>query len=145
MNTKIIARGNEAFFIANVAPKMFGVEFSQALLYGLRQSVLYGTEGGYIRINGTSVGIYGELAGKLRSRENVIAEVAMQIPKNVSGDLSDEIHITHCGHKFSFKITEYERDADHNFRPINDLSIIPDDEKIGRLVELTITFDDVIE
>ena len=49
------------------------------------------------------------------------------------------------GYKFFFCIKEYERDSEHSFEIVSPEFLeanVPDDEKIGRVIYLTITLDE---
>jgi hypothetical protein len=80
----------------------------------------------------------------------------MKIPDSITGDLNENVYITEGSFKFKFKIIKYERDGNHSFEVftiakhgpehdcnpelIEELSSIPEDEELGRYVDLKITF-----
>lgn len=142
-----IARDNHAFFFAAVGMALCSPSAKEALLqslYGdglMQYGIEQGEQSGYLRIDSTDIinqCSHGSLAERVR--EGVLAKVAMKIPYGgIVGDLNDKAEVIQGSYKFSFQIAQYERDRDHEFEMVDDPSLLPDDEQLGRLVEMKIT------
>jgi len=156
MKPEIIARMNHAFYFGAVGMELCGSDAFDAVKYSLDHEgkALMGIEigdlSGYLEIDTTAlISDYPDdkqLARAFASAVNdrILGRVAHKIPygKVIKGDLNDEVEIVEGIYKFNFKITKYERDRNHDCVLVDDpetLSSIPDDEILGRNVELKIT------
>ena len=110
-------------------------------LESLKRSVLYAiTDGlGYIRVDSTAIGkefLHGFINAV---QEGLIGEIVKNIPHSVLGELNEKTEVIQGIYRFSFKISGYERDSEHSFEVVDDPIILPENERIGRVVDLKIT------
>ena len=148
MDMNKVARDNHAFFFAAVGMALCSPSAKEALLRSLYDngSMQYGIEqgeqSGYLRIDSTDIisqCSHGSLAEKVH--EGILGKVAMKIPYDgIKGELNEEAEVIQGIYKFSFKIIQYERDREHGFEMVDSPSSLPEDEQLGRLVEMKITF-----
>ena len=142
MDPSKIAKENHAFFFIAVGMAMCKSNFVSAVLDSFYEPALYGIENsmnsGYVRIDSTDIEKFQ--AGFIDAvRAGILGKVAREVPYSVRGELNTEAEVIHGIYKFSFRVSQYERDGEHNFEIVEDLTFLPNDEKIGRLVELKIT------
>lgn len=160
-----IARDNHATFYVAVGMAMCQENFISAIddaqHYESCKSLFpfkSGDYGGYLEIDlneiksacymaGSLLGIIDEI--KLNDafhecihgiNSGLLFEVATRVPNSIRGELNELVEICAGIYKFAFKITKYERDNEHSFEIVEDLSSIPEDEKIERFIELKISF-----
>jgi hypothetical protein len=148
-----ITRDNGLFFVVTVG-MCLGLEyFAQAVLDSFTEDAQFSTDivgaPGYIRVCSSS--IRNNKWEKCRDdfvekvKNGLLARLTYEFNSaiKVEGDLAEKVVIWKDGYIFYFHIGQYERDADHGFEIIEpeDINSIPDDEKLGRVVYLTITSD----
>lgn len=144
MNKNQIAQGNLAFFLHVVGLHITTKEFASAVLQSFDEPVLYGIEdgdySGYISVdsrnikNNCSHGSFGDAV-----RGQIFNFVSMKLLRSVTGEMNTEAVIVHDIYQFDCKITKYERDNAHHFEVVDNPLLLPDDEHLGRFVELKIT------
>ena len=143
MNIVKISKDNHLFFVTFLAFEMCDERFTSSALQSFSEISQVGMEGskfsGYLRIDSSDVKNYcSQESFSEELRSGIFNKVVMKIPNSISGDLNEIMEIKLGIYLFSFSITQYERDSAHNFEMIEDLNIIPNEEKIGRLVDLKI-------
>jgi len=150
MEEKTIIIDNAYFFIL-VVGQTLGIDmFSQFILesYGDEDSVLFPTDIvsqtrlGYVKVDLSVVRNYWpDFIEKIRN--GLFARVSYEFSSDTrfEGDLYEKVNFKKDGYQFSFEVKEYERDQEHEFKrlPPEQLPDIPEEEKLGRLVCLTIT------
>ena len=139
MDPSKIAKENHAFFFIAVGMAMCKSNFVSAVLDSFYEPALYGIENsmnsGYVRIDSTNI-ISKFQAGFIDAvRAGILGKVARDVPYSVRGELNTEAEVIHGIYKFSFRVSQYERDGEHNFEIVDDQTLLPDDERIGRLDE----------
>ena len=144
MDANQVARDNHAFFYVAVGQSMCEEVFAVAILHSFDEPAQYGIESdnfsGYIRIDSTDIKkncTHENFANAMR--QGICGDVAMRIPRSLTGEMNTEVVVTHGIYKFSFKISKYERDSNHDFEEVEDPLSLPDGERLGRFVELKIT------
>jgi len=145
-----IITDNGYFYILVVGKALgFGV-FAQAILesYGEEDFVLFPTDIidrtrlGYIKVDLSAVRVsWADFRAAIEGNLFVMASYEFSSATRFEGDFYEKVSFEKDGYKFSFEVTEYERDQEHGFKRISrkELSDIPEKEKVGRLVVLTIT------
>lgn len=155
MKTEKVARDNAMFFVA-VVGMSFGMEyFAQAVLDSSMEASQFPTDNvsspGYIRIDSSAIRrngdkrkgdkLWDEFANRIRS--GFLGKVSYEFSSatKFEGDLAERVIIKNGGYTFSFHIKQYERDSAHGFEIISpkDLGDVPESERLGRVVYLTIT------
>lgn len=141
------------FFVVEVGMSMGMEYFAQAVFDSSREMAQFPTDNvgypGYIRINSSAIRKKGEsfwfefmqkVRGGLLSR----ASYEFSSLTDFDGEFAEQVTFKKDGYTFSFHIKQYERDSAHSFEIINpeNLPDIPEDEKLGRIVYLTITMDE---
>jgi len=73
--------------------------------------------------------------------EGILTRISFKAYSSVESGFATKIDVIESGYRFEFEITGYERNQTHEFKPVSfeELSDVPDDEKIGHFCELTIT------
>jgi len=144
MDTDQISRNNHSFYYGCVGLEMCEGLFIEAVLQSFDEPALYSIENenyaGYVNIDSTDIKnrcTHGSFMDAIRN--GIISRVGMKIPRSITGDLNTEVEIIEGIYKFAFHISKYERDAAHRFEEITDPSSLPDDEQLGRFVDLKIT------
>jgi hypothetical protein len=110
--------------------------FDEYAQYGVPE----GNYSGYIRIDSTEIKkdcSHRSFADAVRA--GIMWDVARSIPRAKLGEMNTETEVILGIYKFQFKIVQYERDSDHNFELVDDPTTLPDDEHLGRVVDLKIT------
>lgn len=150
MKEETVSRDNATFFVVAVGMSLGTEFFSQAVLDSSMEMSQFPTDNvghpGYIRISSSAIRNRGEdswyeFADKIRSGFLASVSYGFSSATKFEGDLAEQVTLRKDGYAFSFHIQQYERDSDHGFVIINpkDLADIPEDEKLGRVVYLTIT------
>ena len=146
-----VARENHEFYYVAVAMSLCSTafpDFGQAVVHSLYDEsglAQFGVEfshySGYIRIDTSQIGeCFREgLANEVWS--GIFGRMACAIPSSISGEMNTEVVLREGIYRFTFKIAQYERDAEHGWEIIDDPIPLPDDEKLGRVVNLCITID----
>ena len=140
----LIAEKNHVFLRFAVGKVLCEDDFEDAVLESLFEPVVqYGIEdrgySGYISIE-TGIKTKGEsdkLSGAIHN--GILKKVALSLPHLIKGELNAEAEINLDGWRFHFRISKYERDSAHGFVVVDDPIALPDNEKLGRFVELKIT------
>lgn len=143
MDAAQIARDNQAFYQVAVPINLCKRAFASAVLDSFDQPAQYALESGvysgYIRIDATDIRLncsHGSFRDEVLG--GLLGKVAMEFPRDPTGDLKTDIVLVHDIWEFSFEITRYERDSEHEYEMVEDPLPLPDDEEIGRFVELKI-------
>ena len=146
MDAMQIARDNHAIYYVVVPVHMCKRQFAQAVLESFDEPAQYGIEdpsySGYIYIDATNIKLecsHGSFADDVA--DGLLGRVALKFPRGATGGLNTEVTVLHGIWKFAFKITQYERDGEHGYEPVTDPFPLPDDEKLGRFIELKITIN----
>lgn len=143
-----VARENHAFYYVAVAMSLCEGTFNEAVLDSIHNDdrlAQFGIEtfrfSGYIRIDTSQIGecFRQGLANEVWS--GIIGRMVCAIPSSISGEMNTEVVLREGIYRFTFKIAQYERDAEHGWEIIDDPLPLPDDEKLGRVVNLCITID----
>jgi len=144
MQTEIIASENHRFYFQVLALAIFDELFLKTVRDSFDEISRYEVKGekcaGYINIDSADIDRNG-LRERFIKLINMclLGKVAVDISTEIGGELNTEVTIENNGFKFSFKITQYERNGEQGLELIEDPSGLPDDEKLGRVVELKIT------
>jgi hypothetical protein len=115
-------------------------EFRGAVLDGLWEESQYPFElndcSGYIRMD------FSPLIGREEFRDAVnsglLGKVALKIPHRPDGDLHERTIVESSPWRFTFTITQYERDGAHEWEMVDDPLPLPDDEVLGRLIVMSV-------
>jgi len=140
-----IIEKNQGFYCVVIGYiEMLKPLFVEATIRSLFESVQYGVElkdySGYILIDSTKIKGENSQDNFIKDiQEKILNQVAMKVPYAISGELATDAVVEMKGYKFEFKISKYERDQGHMFEPVDDLEMIPAEEKIGHFVDLKIT------
>ncbi len=149
MDTEKIGAGNLLFYTEAVVAYLSGPDFAQAAFKSLYEPVLCGMEAGahcgYLHVDARQINRFcssGSFADAIR--KGLLHWIVRRIERlfQANGALNTEATIVDGIWKFDFRITRYERDSDHRFEVIEDaafLADVPDDERLGRYVELKIS------
>ena len=142
MDPNKIARDNHKFYYIDVGFGMCSHDFQIVLNTAtIDKTALFYLGEGYIQINCTDIKNEDELY-TLRHKVaiSLLSQVTQKISQSIGGELNSEVEITTMDNfVFSFKITMYERDSAHCYEMVTDLTDIPEDEELGRFVELHIS------
>lgn len=147
MDMRKVSMGNNEFAI--IAGSIFcEQDFKEAVLQSLYSGkVLYpvnqGNYTGYISIIFPKISECGLMRLKFAKdiRDNrFFFNVAMKIQDLHfdKKDLSGGFVVLEDEYKCIFSFENYERDAEHGFELVSDLSDVPDSEKIGRILKMII-------
>jgi len=150
MEEKTIITDNAYFFILVVGRTLGFSMFAQSILesYGDENSVLFPTDMidqarlGYVNVDLSVVrNSWPEFREKIEDGLFSRASYEFSSATKFEGDLYEKVSFEKDGYQFSFEIKEYERDQEHGFKRVSSekLPDIPEEEKIGRFVHLTIT------
>ncbi|MEI6649850.1 MAG: hypothetical protein WCL23_00255 [Candidatus Moraniibacteriota bacterium] len=122
-------------------------DFLSAVLRSITDPAQYGIEddsfSGYILIDATDIskkGYRSDFINKVKGDVNICGQVSRKIAGSVTGDMNTDAEVTIDSYRFQFKITKYERDRDHEWVMVEDPLPLPEEEVLGRFVELTITY-----
>ncbi|MCF7815617.1 MAG: hypothetical protein K9M10_01680 [Candidatus Pacebacteria bacterium] len=144
MDANQVARDNHALYYTTVPLLLCNKEFGRVVVNGIDTPSQYPFEGnysGYIRIDASDVkrncsdgSFTDEIIGGL------LGKVALKFPRSPTGEgMNAVIIIDHEIWRFSFTITQYERDGDHGYEIVDDPLSLPEGEHLGRLIELKVT------
>ena len=150
MKENTISRDNATFFVVAVGMSLGMGYFAQAVLDSFREISQFPTDNagypGYIRIDSSAIRKekeerWYEFVEKIRGGLLPKVSYGFSSVTDFKGDLAEQVLIKEGGYIFSFHIKQYERDVAHRFEIINpeDLDGIPEKEKLGRVVHLAIT------
>ncbi len=146
MDKSEIIRGNQGFFCVAVGLTICNKDFPSAVLQSLSdEQVQYGIEmenySGYILIDSTEIiREFSQRSFADEVQNGILRTLSYELTSRICGELADEAEVAIRGYKFKFKISRYERDMDHVFEVIDNPSRLPNGERIGRFVDLKITF-----
>ena len=150
MNERKVAQDNAMFFVIAVGMS-FGTEyFAHAVLDSFMDISQFPTDNvgypGYIRVNSSPIKERGKeewfkFGDKVQNGFLTKVSYEFSSATKFEGDYSEKVVIEKEGYLFSFHIKEYERSSDYNFVIINPemLVDVPEDERLGRVVYLTIS------
>jgi|GEM_PF-1399001 len=145
-----VAKDNHAFYFLAVGMAMCEDAFSKAVLESVFSehkglyAVEYATYSGYISIDTADIKKqYSQSALADAVRKGVFGDISMKIPYSVKGELNTDVEVTAGIFNFGFNISKYERDSEHNFEMVDDLSLLPEEERLGRFVSLKITINPI--
>lgn len=153
MEKNKVALDNSFFFLSVVGMIMGMWDFYQTILESFMEKSQFPTdnfgEPGYVRIDSSAIWKKGEDYWR-----KFVAEIdEKRLMHNISygfssatkfeGELNERVVIKKSGYIFTFEIMEYERDSEHKWEIIKPEALrdIPEDEKLGRVVYLTISQD----
>ncbi|MCK5081088.1 MAG: hypothetical protein KAQ63_02910 [Candidatus Moranbacteria bacterium] len=150
MKKEKIIEDNAYFFILVVGMTLGIDMFSQSILesYGDEDSVLFPTDIvnrtrlGYVKVDLSVVrNSWPDFTERIKGGLFERASYEFSSNTRFKGDLYEKVNFEKDGYQFSFEIEEYERNQEHQFKRISPekLPDIPEEEKLGRLVCLTIT------
>lgn len=149
MEQEKVAQENAAFYIVAVGMSLGMEYFVQAVLCSHLEESQFPTDNvgrpGYIKINTSAVWQKGEDHWQeflCKIREGLLARASYEFSSRIEfeGDFAEKVKFEKDGYSFDFCIKEYERDMSHKFEIVGPEKIpeIPEEEKIGRVVYLTI-------
>lgn len=149
MKAETVARNNAIFFVVTVGMSLGVRYFAQAVMDSFLEDSQFPTDNvghpGYIKIDSSALWTDGydpwyELAEKVKKGLLTMLSYEFSSETEFEGDLAEQVTLKKDGYVFSFHIKEYERDADHGWEIIQpeDLGNIPENEKLGRVVYLSI-------
>lgn len=152
MKKETISGDNAMFFVSAVGMSLGMGHFARAVLDSSMQMSQFPTDNvgqpGYIIINSSAIREKGddwwyEFVDKVRGGFLASVSYGFSSATEFEGDLAERITLKKDGYTFAFHIQKYERDSNNGFVIIDpkDLVDIPEDEKLGRVVYLTITSD----
>ena len=139
-----IATDNYAFYSLAIKMEMFQDSFVQAVLKSVRETVLYDIT----QQSSGHIGIYcSEIRRKKLAEEfslaiynDLLGKVAEKIPDSISGrGMNTRVSVVVGRFRFDFCIFRYERDSEHRFGVVEDATSLPEDEHLGRFVNLRIS------
>lgn len=150
MRKETVSRGNAMFFVVAVGMSLGTEFFAQAALNSSMEMSQFPTDNvghpGYIRIDSSAIRNRGEdcwyeFVDKIRSGFLASVSYGFSSATEFEGDLAERVTLKKDDYIFSFHVQQYERDSDNGFAIIDpkDLANIPENEKLGRVVYLTIT------
>lgn len=150
MKKEVVSRDNAMFFVVAVGMSLDTEFFAQAVLESSMEMSQFPTDNigqpGYIRINSSAIRDKGDdwwygFVDKVRNGFLASVSYGFSSATEFEGDLAERVTLKKDGYTFTFHIQQYERDSDNGFAIIDpkDLADIPDNEKLGRVVYLTIT------
>ena len=150
MKKETVSRDNAMFFVVAVGMSLGTEFFAQAVLDSSMEISQFPTDNvgqpGYIRINSSAIRNKGDdwwykFADKVRSGFLASVSYGFSSATDFEGDLAERVTLKRDGYVFSFHIQQYERDSDNEFAIIDpsELADIPEKEKLGMVVYLTIT------
>ena len=142
MNADQVARDNHTFYYVTVAMAMCDELFASAVIHSFDEPAQYGVMangrfGGYIRVDSTDV----KYRCSPKILANLLDRLITKIPDAITGEMNTDVVIIDDYFKFSFKITKYERNGEHSFEMVEDPTPLPDEEQLGRFVDLKITLN----
>jgi hypothetical protein len=147
MDKNKIARDNHAFYYVVVGQVLCSDEFTLKIIGGIDESVLYGIEDdtrdtctGYIEVDTSDIvdnSVQDTFVDDLRN--DLLGKVALKIPQSIQGELNTDVVIAYHKWVFTFNITLYERDGTHRFELVEDPTPLPNKEKLGRIVRMTVS------
>lgn len=149
MNEKLIeiARGNHAFYYVVVGMTMCSGDFTSAFIGCLLDDghVLFPVEhssfSGYIAIDTTDIRHNCSHGGMVDDvRNGLLGRIALKMPRGAMGEMNTGVTLVDGMYQLAFMITQYERDQAHSFELIKDPALSVDGERLGRYVELKVTF-----
>lgn len=149
MKAETVARNNVMFFVCTVGMSL-GIKYlAQAVMDSFMQDSQFPTDNvgnpGYIKIDSSAIGAKGDNSWHKfteQIRNGLLTKLSYEFSSatEFEGDLAEKATFQKNGYTFSFHIKQYERDADHGWEIINpeNLGDIPEGEKLGRVVYLSI-------
>jgi hypothetical protein len=151
MNKDAVARKNHLVLYVRLPLIVSERNFQAALLESLWEegiaqypfSSRNSPDSGYVHIDTKSVITncsHGSLEEAIRS--GLLQQLVLMFPRETSGELNTSIVVVHDRWRFTFTITKYERDSEHDYEMVEDPLLLPDDEVLGRFIELKITIDE---
>jgi hypothetical protein len=148
MRNDTVRQGNIDFFV-NVVGILFGTGYSaqtiiESLNFPPSQFPTHHTgKPGYVRIDTSEISkaFRYEFVDKVRRGIHVDVSSAFDNDMNFKDFFAEKVEIEKDGYRFSFHIKEYQRDSVHESKSIElkDLTNIPENEQLGRVVYLTIS------
>lgn len=154
MEKNRIALDNSLFFLSVVGMVMGIWDFAQTILESFMEQSQFPTdnfgEPGYIRIDSSAIWERGEDCWREFAAEINEKRLLHKVSYGFSsatkfeGELNERAVLKKDRYVFIFEIKEYERDAEHEWKIIRPeaLGDIPENEKLGRVVYLTIALEE---
>ncbi len=87
---------------------------------------------GYIRFDTSLVISKGALAEDID--KGLFRQLATNIPQTALGEMNEQILVMSDLWRFTFTITQYERDSEHGYKMVDDPLLLPDNETLGRVI-----------
>lgn len=117
--------------------------FKDAVLESLYEESQYPFElngcSGYIRIDTSS--IRSKSAFKEDVNLGLLGNIATRLPRRAGGDLCTHITAETALWRFTFTITQYERDQANEWVMVKDPLPLPDRETLGRYIVMSVTMN----
>lgn len=154
MKKETIVRGNEEFFLLAVGMCLGMRAFAgEVLECSMEEFAQFPTDhcgpSGYIRVYYTAIKEMGrdhQDVFEQQVQAGLFTKLTHGFHSGIrlEGDLHEKTTIKKDGYEFLFHIVEYERDSDHGFEFVKpeDLGNIPEEEKLGRMVHITIKIEE---
>ncbi len=149
MKKETIANENKTFFISSVGMILVLDFFIWTIVESREDTPQFSTDTigypGNIEINYSSIKEGGQSFWNIfieKIQNGLLKKLSLKfkLSTNFEGDFSERVTLEEDGYIFSFHIKKYERDINHDFEIISpdDLGKIEENEKLGRIVSLTI-------
>ena len=153
MKIETVSRDNAMFFVVTVGMSIGMEHFAHAVFNSSIEMAQFPTDNfgdnGYIRIDSSAIRKKGEsfwFEFVEKIKDGLLSKVSYSFSSKTDfeGEFAEQVTLKKNGYTFSFHIKQYERDFAHNFLIINseNVSDIPENEKLGRVVYLTITINE---
>jgi hypothetical protein len=146
MDSITVARNNRLFYYVPVMMSMIKNAFLKVTLHSVTNPALYGIEyddfSGYVLIDATDIPDEwkSDFMDKVKGDYDICGQVSRKIAGSVTGDMNTDAEVAIDSYRFCFRITKYERDRNHEWVMVEDPLSLPEEEALGRFVELTITY-----
>ena len=153
MKEETVKKDNTMFFVSTVGMSLGMEYFAQAVLESSMELSQFLTDHigkpGYIRIDSSAIREKGEdswhdFVNKVMGGLLARVSYGLSSATKFNGDFSERVMLKKDGYIFFYHIKQYERDSAHGFEIIDpeDLGDVPEHERLGRVVYLTIILDE---
>lgn len=154
MEKNKVALDNSIFFLAVVGMIVGIWNFAQTVLESFMEKSQFPTdnfgEPGYVRIDSSTIwerggGCWREFVAEINEKRLLLkVSYGFSSATKFEGEFNERVVIKKDRYIFTFEIKEYERDAEHGWEIIKpeDIKSVSEDEKLGRVVYLTIALDE---
>ncbi len=141
MDKAEITGNNDLFLCTLLGLIITRRDFKGAVLEGLYEESQYPFElngrSVYMRIDTSSINSKGALTEDINL--GLLGQIALKLPHRADGDLHSHISVQTALWRFTFTITKYERDQDHEWVMVDDPLPLPDGETLGRYIVMSVS------